>query len=186
MNNKKQTWEVTFPVKYLGESLTHKILLYNLTQDEIFGALSPNKDVLMCMPVMSKYDIKKDKPILITEDGKEIYDENETLWWVLPKATWDLRPIKLSRCILFGEFTMKAWKPFSSRDKAEKYIKENKPMYSRKDMIDFVSDHDNYYNNYDRDIFNFPVNKKYEKEFDTWEAGRLLNSSLSKSRNDNP
>jgi len=71
------------------------------------------------------------KPILITEDGVEIFEGDEC--WACDKATLrDLGKVDWKNAHPFKEGLY-----FSTREAAEKYIEENKPIYSKKDMLSF-------------------------------------------------
>ncbi len=71
------------------------------------------------------------KPILITEDGKEIYEgDNYSLFSVLTKANWQEGRRSIKHAL---EFSSK-WKHFHTKEAREEYIKWNKPMYSLRDV----------------------------------------------------
>lgn len=72
-------------------------------------------------------EVKECKPILITEDGKEIYD-NDKYWLVESDLiiTQVISDIEIRHT--------KLAKTFSTLKKAEEYIKWNKPMYSLNDI----------------------------------------------------
>lgn len=78
------------------------------------------------------------EPILITEDGVEIFKGD--IHWRL------IAVIKENRTLTFleksdekGAFPYRGGggKFFSTKEAAEKYLNENKPMYSKKEVIDF-------------------------------------------------
>ena len=69
------------------------------------------------------------KPILITQDGKEIFDSAAKLYSVLPKAQWEQREVRAERA-----FNYKNWLHFSTRAAAEEYVQEFKPQYSLNDF----------------------------------------------------
>jgi hypothetical protein len=71
------------------------------------------------------------EPTLITEDGVKILKGDEC--WACDKATLrDLGKVDWKNAHPFKEGLY-----FSTREAAEKYIEENKPMYSKKDMLSF-------------------------------------------------
>jgi hypothetical protein len=71
------------------------------------------------------------KPILITEDGKEIYEgDNYSLFSVLTKANWQEGRRSIKHALEFSS----EWKHFHTKEAREEYIKWNKPMYSLRDV----------------------------------------------------
>lgn len=86
------------------------------------------------------------EPILTTEDGYEC-TLDDRVFGVLPKANWqtdyyDEEGVPVSR--LFNP-EGKRWNPssewlwFKTKENAEKYIYENKPEFSRKQILDAIS-----------------------------------------------
>lgn len=75
----------------------------------------------------------KDEPILITEDGKELFEGDE--FWSVDKRDWKLRKEKAASkagdCYFWN---------FSSKELAEKWLEENKPKWSDVDMKAFARD----------------------------------------------
>lgn len=97
--------------------------------------------------------------LFITEDGIVLYNEDDKVFGVLPKANWQVNyyngnGIPLS--VLLPK-TITAWKFFSTKKTAEEYIHYNKPLYSRKDvkeLLNFVSTNAvKYWPNYVHNIF---------------------------------
>jgi hypothetical protein len=86
----------------------------------------------------------KDKPILITEDGKEINEGDQYFIGAIYIPGKEIIP-----------------KYFSTKALRDKYIEENKPMYSKKDMLNFAEFHCNlqFYSHHRWGI---------EKDFDVW------------------
>lgn len=87
--------------------------------------------------------VSKVKVLFITEDKVEIFDENQRVFGVLPKAQWQTNyyagegiPWRLAKP---RENYKSAWLWFSSKESAEIYIKNNKPLLS-------LTDIDNCYN----------------------------------------
>lgn len=78
------------------------------------------------------------EPILTTEDGYEC-TLDDRVFGVLPKANWqtdfdDGNGIPIQRLIRSEGFPNTAWLYFKTKENAEKYIYENKPEFSRKDL----------------------------------------------------
>ena len=73
----------------------------------------------------------KEEPILITEDGEKIFEEHLILFGVQHYHLFKGR---------IGRKTNKKHhiKWFSNKELAEKWIEENKPKWSDKDMIEFA------------------------------------------------
>jgi len=72
------------------------------------------------------------KPLLVTEDGKEIFEDD--YFWHVDKY------YEIGRGICTHAHTkLPNFKDFSTKEAAEKYIDENKPKYSKKDVLGIVS-----------------------------------------------
>jgi hypothetical protein len=104
----------------------------------------------------------EDKPILITEDGKEI-NEGDNYWvWdygCLKGTSSEVHAVFNASCTHTGDGINRKY--FSTKEAAEKYIDENKPLYSKKDMLNFAEFHCNlqFYSHHRWGI---------EKDFDVW------------------
>jgi len=72
----------------------------------------------------------KIKPILITNDGKRIYEESEKIYAVLAKANWAQQKIAAYNATYRNE----DWKYFSTSEARINYIKQNKPTISIADI----------------------------------------------------
>lgn len=72
----------------------------------------------------------KIKPILITNDGKRIYEESEKIYAVLTKANWAQEKIPAYNATYRNE----DWKYFSTSEARINYIKQNKPTISIADI----------------------------------------------------
>lgn len=72
----------------------------------------------------------KIKPILITNDGKRIYEESEKIYAVLAKANWAQEKIPACNATYRNE----DWKYFSTPEARINYIKQNKPTISIADI----------------------------------------------------
>lgn len=79
--------------------------------------------------------IKKPEPILITEDGVEIFDKTEELYDVSTE-NWNF--LSLTRAEHFIRWKKESMclyrKPFKNKEAAESYIAEHKPIYSLSDI----------------------------------------------------
>jgi hypothetical protein len=73
----------------------------------------------------------KEEPILITEDGKELFEGDE--YWFI-----DEEFIAYPNIVEDGCGGKKDYKYFSTKESAKKWIEENKPKWSNKDMIEFA------------------------------------------------
>jgi hypothetical protein len=74
------------------------------------------------------------EPLFVTEDGKELFDKNDNVWPV-KKSTFELIPeIDISSQLNTYSFVF-----FSTKEAAEKWIEENKPIYSKKRIRDTIN-----------------------------------------------
>ena len=69
------------------------------------------------------------EPILITEDGVELF-EGDNFFCVMGSYN-------ILNGVFVSRYVAKEFKYFSTRKGAEKYIEENEPVYSKKDMLSF-------------------------------------------------
>ena len=99
----------------------------------------------------------KDEPILITEDGKELFKGDEyykvnTKNWELTIPSFNLRYNykKEAHCIYFSTF-----------EKADEWFSENKPKWSDIDMKVFARDWEDY--NYDDNYNQLTLGQYFEK-----------------------
>lgn len=78
------------------------------------------------------------KPILITEDGVEIF-KGDIYWRLIAVIKKDRTFTFLEKSDEKGAFPYRGGggKFFSTKEAAEKYLDENRPMYSKKDMLSF-------------------------------------------------
>lgn len=76
--------------------------------------------------------VKSNEPLFVTEDGFEVFDKETVLYLVNPKSLVEV-------CI-----TAKQWDKtrliFKNISNAEKYIDENKPRYSKKQIKEAIED----------------------------------------------
>ena len=82
------------------------------------------------------------EPIFTTEDGKDIYC-GDNFWFV--DNLWNIGKGLVSHPVfkpLYG------YTQFSSKEAAEKYIEENKPLYSKKQVINILKGFDKEVNDY--------------------------------------
>lgn len=78
------------------------------------------------------------KPILVTEDGKEIFEGDEyILFSVLTKSNWAESRTPCNRVLEWSN----ELKHFHTKEAREEYIKWNKPMYNLKDIDDAISEY---------------------------------------------
>lgn len=77
---------------------------------------------------------KVKEPLFITEDGKEIYNNCKQ---ILYKVTDDLK-IVCDTCIITEDYNFIKGRTFYFSENAEKYIEENKPQYSHKQVINIL------------------------------------------------
>jgi hypothetical protein len=80
------------------------------------------------------------EPLFITEDGKSLYDLTERVFGVCPKGSWETNyysgegiPLEIMDFTVYSP-----WKYFSTKEAAEKWIKENKPKFSEKQVLDAI------------------------------------------------
>jgi len=86
------------------------------------------------------------QPTLKTEDGKELCDGQ--VFYCLDTNNIDndiMQSVFFSRLPRYSN----NYKIFSSKEKAEQYIKENKPQFNKKDMIEFAEYFSDNYNHAD-------------------------------------
>lgn len=80
------------------------------------------------------------KSILKTNDDIEIFDEDQRLYGVLPKGSWETHNnIKAKRAL-----TMKSWLWFANEENAKKYLFYNKPKFSVTDVNIFKKEYREY------------------------------------------
>lgn len=83
------------------------------------------------------------EPLFITEDGVRLYDLTERVFGVCPKGSWETNyysgdgiPLEIL------DFSLnKVWKYFSTKGAAEQWIRENKPRFSEKQVLDALYAH---------------------------------------------
>lgn len=85
------------------------------------------------------------EPILTTEDGYKC-TLDDTVFGVLPKANWQTNYYGEKGVPAFKLFNLegKKWNPssewlwFKTKENAEKYIYNNKPKFSKKQLVDII------------------------------------------------
>lgn len=84
------------------------------------------------------------KPILFTEDGKELFEGDE-FWYV------NVNDYSITYCNYIKNTYCKTknHKDFSTKELAEKWIEENKPKWSDKSIIDFINFYKHEYDGHD-------------------------------------
>ena len=96
---------------------------------------------------------KARKFILTTEDGVDLY-EGDVALRVLTKSSWPIEGITIYKEWWDRQPILTDWKYFSTKQAAEDYVL-NKPVFSRKDLLDFLNSHKTreiHYNNVFIDI----------------------------------
>lgn len=97
--------------------------------------------------------IKAKTPILVTEDGKELFKGD---YFYHVDSNWDIGKGFLSKDTFEK---LKGYKEFSNKEVAEKYIFENKPCLSYKDLINSVENNELLKSIMAMRIFKLVVNK---------------------------
>lgn len=88
---------------------------------------------------LHKNHIPPPKPVLFTtEDGKEIFDKDQKVYWLLTKGTWEQNTETADK---YYKNHNEDWKVFSSEDARLDYILNHKPCLSVNDI--FVITHTN-------------------------------------------
>jgi hypothetical protein len=82
-------------------------------------------------PITDLKKVTKPIPLLVTEDGVEIFDRNEVVYSVCAKGQWEENYTKAHYALNRSS----AWKNFSSKEKREDYILTNRPLLSIVDLI---------------------------------------------------
>lgn len=85
----------------------------------------------------------KKKPLLITEDGKKIYDkQNSEIIYFINIDRWILKGSTINNffsMVIFNKIEkLKHYKIYSSENLAKDWFEENKPQFSREDMNAFA------------------------------------------------
>lgn len=107
-----------------------------------------NSTIFIAQHLMQHYK----EPIFTTEDGYEC-TLDDRVFGVLPKANWQTNYYSEKGVPVFKLFNPegKRWNPssewlwFKTKENAEKYIYENKPEFSRKQIKDAIDVCDSYY-----------------------------------------
>lgn len=81
----------------------------------------------------------KKKPIFVSADGKEFFDEDEDISFfsVCPKSSWQENRYRLKDVIKFPKL---AWLHFHTKEARQEYIDNNKPKYSLADVKKSLED----------------------------------------------
>jgi hypothetical protein len=113
---------------------------FNIIEDKLrFNTVEESGQNFIFELVSKEYNLQHYKePILTTEDGYEC-TLDDRVFGVLPKANWqtnfdDGNGIPIQRLIRSEGFPNTAWLYFKTKENAEKYIYENKPEFSRKQI----------------------------------------------------
>jgi len=142
----------------VGDKIKYSSEVKTITGFEIFGT-----DCMMvkCGTALYSLDcIKHHKPILTTEDGKDIYN-NDIVYGVskYDGAHISQYNIKKKCSDGFRQTDNDHYWYFSTLSLAEKFVEENKPQFSKKDMIEFA---DYYQQEYIKPEGYFPAYKLEE------------------------
>lgn len=173
VENNKLHWEEVKPVEkerievnlrhhtYGGELVVET---GRLISDEYFPAIKKAIEQVLNPEPSSKKEEVEDKPLFVTEDGEEIFDENDLLWVV--NTAWVLFPKKAAQKMLWDEdVTLEGcYKYFSTRYSAEKYLIMNKPQFSISEI---------------NKIYPAPLHSPLHNEFEK----QLINVAKSKTNN---
>lgn len=89
--------------------------------------------------------IEEKQPLFITEDGKEIFEDSD-VWWV--RTTFEDKTFCDDKPFEYGLFNRDwntrskslRYKWFSTKEAAEKWIEENKPVYSKKQILNKIEE----------------------------------------------
>ena len=76
------------------------------------------------------------EPILTTEDGVDLYEGDRVYFYINIITKSSILDTKLMSFPPSKDF-----KYFSTKEAAEDYVKLNKPVFSRKDLLDFIKIH---------------------------------------------
>lgn len=89
--------------------------------------------------------VEEKQPLFITEDGKEVFEDSD-VWWV--RTTFEDEILCYNKPFEYGLYN-KSWnirskslkyKWFSTKEAAEKWIEENKPVYSKKQILNKIEE----------------------------------------------
>ena len=123
---------------------------FNIIKDTLkFNTVEESVQNFIFELLSKEYNLQHYKePILTTEDGYEC-TLDDRVFGVLPKGSWETRfGINAESGILvhnlydtggkrYSEYSPWLW--FKTKENAEKYIYENKPEFSRKQILDVIS-----------------------------------------------
>lgn len=83
----------------------------------------------------AKLESVEGAPLLTTEDGHKIYQEELELYGVCTKGSWEQRMIIARGWVTFSD----SWKVFYSKEERDEYREENQPRYSMKQVRELVN-----------------------------------------------
>jgi len=75
----------------------------------------------------------KQEPILVTEDGYDLYDKNEQIWFVF--SGWPDDDFELDKRSINQTCNLEKQCVFYKKENAEAYIERHKPRYNIKDLM---------------------------------------------------
>ena len=119
---------------------------FNIIENKLrFNTVEESGQNFIFELISKEYNLQHYKePILTTEDGYEC-TLDDRVFGVLPKANWQTNYYGEKGVPVFKLFNPegKRWNPssewlwFKTKENAEEYIYENKPEFSKKDMLSF-------------------------------------------------
>ena len=115
---------------------------FNIIENKLrFNTVEESGQNFIFELISKEYNLQHYKePILTTEDGYEC-TLDDRVFGVFPKGSWetnfdDGNGIPVQRLVRSEGFSNTAWLYFKTKENAEKYIYENKPEFSRKQILD--------------------------------------------------
>ena len=135
---------------------------FNIIEDKLrFNTVEESGQNFIFELISKEFNLQHYKePILITEDGYEC-SLDDRVFGVLPKGVWETKfwdgqgmPVNK----LFNPEGKRysegsPWLYFKTKENAEKYIYENKPEFSRKQILDAIDICDSYYTTHSDNYF---------------------------------
>ena len=91
------------------------------------------------------------EPILTTEDGYEMYEGDKV--YFVEIGEYLHKGCEIVNSYKYNYILDKDFKFFKTKENAEKYIYENKPEFSRKQILDVIDVCDSYYTTHDDNYF---------------------------------
>lgn len=118
-------WEEDSIGDIVGFEIIPKRLLIHTTDSKDWAYLSDS--------------IRKVEILFTTEDEVDITNSEQDVYGVVTKANWQEQTFKAKRVIEKHDYPMSPdWKFFSTKEARKEYINDNKPKFSKNDMLDFA------------------------------------------------